>query len=110
MPTYMIIVADFTDRARFLDGYARAVPPLVRQFGGRYIVRGAGGTYLEGDWCSDPSALVSEWPSRAAALAFWNSPEYAAAKALRAGTGRFQVLLIDSPPPDPPAASVAQAT
>lgn len=103
MPTYMIITADFTDRQRFLDGYAKVVPPLVRQFGGRYIVKGAGGTFLEGGWCESPSALVSEWPSREAALRFWHSPEYAAAKELRAGTGRFQVLLIDSPPPDPPA-------
>jgi uncharacterized protein (DUF1330 family) len=40
---------------------------------------------------------VSEWPSREAALRFWNSAEYAEAKQLRDGTGSFQVLLIDSP-------------
>jgi len=93
---YMIVVAELSDRPRFLEGYARVVPKLVEQHGGRYIARGAGGEFLEGGWCEHPSALVSEWPSRAAALAFWNSPEYAQAKALRAGTGRFQVLLIES--------------
>lgn len=93
---YMIVIAELSDRARFLRDYASVVPALVERFGGRYIVRGGGGQFLEGGWCDSPSALVSEWPSREAALAFWNSAEYAEAKRLREGTGRFQVLLIES--------------
>lgn len=93
---YMIITADLTDRARFLADYARVVPPLVEKFGGCYVIRGSGGQFLEGGWCDRASALVSEWPSREAALKFWNSPEYAEAKKLREGTGRFQVLLVES--------------
>lgn len=93
---YMIVIAELSDRARFLRDYASVVPVLVERFGGRYIVRGSGGQFLEGGWCDSPSALVSEWPSREAALAFWNSPEYAEVKRLREGTGRFQVLLIES--------------
>jgi uncharacterized protein (DUF1330 family) len=104
---YMIVLADLTDRERFRAGYARVVPDLVKQFGGRYVVRGAGGLFLEGGWCDSPSALVSEWPSREQVLRFWNSPEYAAAKRLREGTGHFQVLLIDSP--ELPAAPTAPA-
>lgn len=99
---YMIVIAELTDRERFLAGYARVVPGLVAQFGGRYVIRGAGGLFIEGGWCDSASALVSEWASREQALLFWNSPEYVAAKKLREGTGRFQVFLIDSPalPPD----------
>ena len=93
---FMIITADLSDRAKFLADYARVVPPLVEKFGGRYLIRGSGGEFLEGGWCDSASALVSEWPSKEAALRFWNSPEYAAAKKLREGTGRFQVLLIES--------------
>lgn len=93
---YMIVTADLTDRARFLADYARVVPPLVTRFGGRYLLQGSGGEFLEGGFCQSPSALVSEWPSCAAALAFWNSPEYAEAKKLREGTGKFQVLLLES--------------
>jgi uncharacterized protein (DUF1330 family) len=94
---YMIVIAELTDRARFLAGYARIVPPLVVQFGGRYVLRGSSAAFIESGWCEDPSALVSEWPSREHAMRFWNSSEYSAAKKLREGTGRFQVLLIDSP-------------
>lgn len=93
---YMIVTAELTDRARFLADYARVVPALVARFGGRYLLQGSGGQFLEGGWCESPSALVSEWPDREAALRFWNSPEYAEAKKLREGTGRFQVLLFES--------------
>lgn len=93
---HMIVIAELTDRARFLAEYASVVPALVEKFGGRYIIRGGGGEFLEGGWCDRASALVSEWPSKDAALRFWNSPEYAEAKKLREGTGRFQVLLIES--------------
>ena len=43
--------------------------------------------------------VVSEWPDRDAALAFWRSPDYAALKALRAGTGEFEVRLVDGVEP-----------
>jgi uncharacterized protein (DUF1330 family) len=95
---YMIVLAELTDRQRFLEGYARVVPELVARHGGRYILRGACGNFLEEGWEGQPSALVSEWPSREAALRFWNSPEYAEAKKLREGTGSFQVLLVDALP------------
>jgi uncharacterized protein (DUF1330 family) len=95
---YMIVLAELTDRQRFLEGYARVVPELVARHGGRYILRGVRGSFLEEGWEGQPSALVSEWPSREAALRFWNSPEYAEAKKLREGTGSFQVLLVDALP------------
>ncbi len=96
---YMIVIGEIHDRERFLSGYAKAVPPIVEQYGGRYLLKGAGGLFIEGGWCDSPSALVSEWPDRNTALRFWNSPEYAEARKLREGIGRFQVLLIDSIPP-----------
>ena len=95
---YMIVIGEIFDREKFLSGYAAVVPPLVEQFGGRYILKGAGGEFLENAYCDSPSALISEWPDRAAAKRFWESPEYAEAKKLREGIGRFQVMVIDSEP------------
>ena len=95
---YMIVLAELTDRERFLADYASVVPRLVAQFGGHYLIRGSGGEFLEGAWCAHPSALISQWPSREHALRFWNSAEYQQATTLREGTGRFQVLLVDGPP------------
>jgi hypothetical protein len=36
---YMIVLAELTDRERFLAGYARVVPDLVSRFGGPHSLR-----------------------------------------------------------------------
>ena len=92
----MIVTAKFADRAAFIDGYGKAAAALVAQFGGRYVLRGPGTTLLEGDFGDGASMVISEWPDKAAALAFWNSPEYAEVKALRDGIAEVQVLLIEA--------------
>lgn len=93
MSAYMIIEARITDRERFM-AYARATPDVVSRYGGEYVVMGGSQEALEGD--DDGSRLVvSRWPDRAAALAFWHSAEYAAIKPLREGTGQFRVRLVD---------------
>jgi uncharacterized protein (DUF1330 family) len=96
MKCYMIVLGAFTDFERFMQGYQQVVGPMVERFGGRYALVGGNAQVLEGAWPDGGGAVISEWPDRAAALRFWNSPEYAAAKLLRAGTGTFQVVLVDS--------------
>jgi uncharacterized protein (DUF1330 family) len=39
--------------------------------------------------------VISEWPDKDAALAFWNSAEYAEVKKLRDGIADCQVLLVE---------------
>jgi uncharacterized protein (DUF1330 family) len=60
------------------------------------VLRGPGAELLEGDFGAGASMVISEWPDKAAALAFWNSPEYAEVKKLRAGIADCQVLLIEA--------------
>jgi uncharacterized protein (DUF1330 family) len=97
MPAYMIVTAKIADRERFIAGYAAATAPLVARFGGRYLLRGPGAMLLEGSFGDGASVAISEWPDKASALAFWNSPEYRQAKALREGLAETQVLLIEAP-------------
>jgi uncharacterized protein (DUF1330 family) len=94
MTAWMIITAQIHDREAFISGYGPAAAQLVAQFGGRYIVRGPGAQVLEGDGAPGASVVVSEWPDRAAALAFWNSPEYADVKQLREGLADCSILLV----------------
>ncbi len=101
MPAYMIVTARIADRAAFIDGYGAAAAALVDRFGGKYVLRGRGATLLEGapggvDF-DGASMVISEWPDRAAAEAFWNSPDYAEVKKLRDGIVDCQVLLIEAP-------------
>ena len=96
MPAYMIVTAKIADREAFIGGYGAAAAKLVEQFGGRYVLRGPGAELLEGDFGAGASMVISEWPDKAAALAFWNSPEYAEVKKLRADIADCQVLLIEA--------------
>lgn len=96
MAVFMIIQARISDAQKF-SAYTALVPALVARFGGRYRVLGGVTTVLEGQW-PEVKTVVSEWPSRAAAEAFWASPEYRAALALREGAGEFNVVLIDGLP------------
>lgn len=97
MPAYMIVTAQLKDRQAFVEGYAKVAAALITQFGGRYVVRAPGEVSLEGPWGEGSSVVISEWPDRAAAEAFWNSPEYQAAKTMREGIAECQVLLIEAP-------------
>lgn len=95
MPAYMIITARIADREAFIHGYGAAAGKLVAQFGGKYVLRAPGAQLLEGAFGDGASVVISEWPDKAAALAFWNSPEYAEAKKLRDGIADVQVVLIE---------------
>ncbi len=94
MPAYLVITAQLHDREAFLAGYAREAAALVESFGGEYLVRAPGIDILEGEHPGG-SLVISKWPDKAAALAFWHSPEYAQAKKLREGIANCQVLLIE---------------
>ena len=98
MPGYMIVVASIADRERFIAGYGAAAAKLVERFGGKYLLRGPGAELLEGSFGNGASVVISEWPDTESARRFWNSPEYAEAKALRKDIAECQVLLIEAPP------------
>lgn len=96
MTAYMIVIARISDREAFIHGYGAAAAALVERFGGKYVLRGPGAELLEGAFGDGASMVISEWPDKTAAKAFWNSPEYAEAKKLREGIADCQVLLIEA--------------
>lgn len=99
---YLIIEARIRDPDGFA-AYARAVPELMTRHGGQYVVMRGQQQWLEGG--DDASrTVVSLWPDRDAALAFWHSADYARLKQLRAATGDFRVRLVDAVA-DPPKAT-----
>ncbi|MGB7419617.1 MAG: DUF1330 domain-containing protein [Erythrobacter sp.] len=97
MPAYLIIAAKVHDREAFLHSYAPVAAELIERFGGEYLLRGPGAETLEGDFPDGASIVISKWPDKQAAKAFWDSPEYADAKQLREGLADVQVLLIEGP-------------
>ena len=92
MPAYVIANITILDPVRYED-YKRMVPATLAPFDGRFIVRGGETDVLEGDW--RPSRLVLlEFPSVERARAWWNSPEYAQARALRQATSKGTLIIL----------------
>ena len=96
MTAWLVVTAHVRDRPAFIAGYAPAAAALTERFGGRYLVRAPGALQLEGTGDDGASVVISQWPDKAAALAFWNSPDYAEIKSLRTGIADVSVLLVDS--------------
>lgn len=93
MPAFVIANVNVLDPVRYED-YKRLVPGTLARFGGRFIARGGQVDVLEGDW--QPNRLVIlEFPSVEKARAWWSSPEYAEARALRQATSKGTLLILE---------------
>ena len=99
MSAYVVVQITISDP----DAYARykdLAPPSIAAYGGRYLLRGGSVTTLEGDW--DPGRFVIlEFPDRESAQSWWDSAEYAEAKALRHLCAASKMILVDGPSFDP---------
>jgi len=97
-PAYLLVQGVVTDPEGF-KAYNAALPPIYRQYGGAHVslTPAVKVQVIEGE-AENRSIVISKFPSKEAALAFWNSPEYTAAKALRAGKGHFFVTVLEGLP------------
>jgi uncharacterized protein (DUF1330 family) len=93
MAAYVVVQVDVKDPERYAD-YRVMVPPTLAKYGGRFIVRGGKTETLEGDWAPKRFVVV-EFPSLEQAKAWWASPEYAEAKALRQATSETQMIVVE---------------
>jgi uncharacterized protein (DUF1330 family) len=82
------------------EQYKELAPAGIAAYGGKYLVRGARTTTLEGTW-NPKRFVILEFPSAEKARAWWNSDEYAEAKALRHSCATTQMLLVEGPEFDP---------
>ncbi len=93
MPAYVIVEITVLDPEKY-EHYRLLAPPSIAEYGGRYLVRGGASEPLEGGWT--PARLVIlEFPNAEQARAWWASPEYAEAKALRHAAAHTEMLLVD---------------
>jgi uncharacterized protein (DUF1330 family) len=93
MPAYVIANVDVRDAARY-EEYRKMVLPTIQAFGGRFLARGGKIDSLEGPWQPNRIVIV-EFPSVERAKAWWSSPEYAPAKALRQQTSEGSLIVIE---------------
>lgn len=93
MVAYIIAQVDITDPDRYKQ-YTARTPAIVAAHGGRFIVRGGQTVALEGD-AENRRIVVIEFPSLERAEAFYNSPAYQEAKALRKGAADARFVAVE---------------
>lgn len=93
MPAYVIAQLTVTDREGF-EEYRQAVAPIIEAHGGRFLVRGADISSLEGIPRS-PQMILLEFPDKAAAERFYFSAEYQAIMPLRQNHSTGTVMVVE---------------
>jgi uncharacterized protein (DUF1330 family) len=89
---YWIARVDVSDPQGY-QAYVAANAAAFRRYGARFVVRG--GTFEAPEGTPRARNIVLEFDDYATALACYHSPEYAAAKALRAGKAEADLIVIE---------------
>ncbi len=93
MSAYAIVrITEISDPAGF-ETYKGLAGPTLAAHDGKVIVGGGRKTTLEGE--DDTAVVIIEFASYEAALAWYNSPEYAAAIKVRAAASSAQVVIAE---------------
>jgi uncharacterized protein (DUF1330 family) len=93
LSAYIVAVIAEHDPSVF-EQYRAAALPIVARYGGRSLLQGTQYAALEGTWSPD-RVVVIEFPTTEAARAFYDSPDYAAARALRLQSASTDMLLFE---------------
>lgn len=93
MPAYVVSRLKIRD-AEAMRRYVNEAPATVAAFGGRYHYRGGNVEALEGEWEHD-RMVVLEFPTKADALAWYESDLYRPLRELRQASAETIILLAD---------------
>src|SRR5215467_4202066 len=88
------IVYEIVDDPMMFEEYRQQVLATIEAHQGRFLVRGGSFTALEGEMPHQRIAML-EFPSRAAAEAWYHSAEYQRILPLRTQSTRSQFILVD---------------
>ncbi|AWK86946.1 DUF1330 domain-containing protein [Azospirillum thermophilum] len=93
MPAYVIVDAKVTDPVAY-EAYKSLSPAAIAAYNGRFLSRGGATEVLEGDWQPNRIVVV-EFPDMAAARAFYDSPQYLAAREARKDAAEFRMIVVE---------------
>ena len=90
---YIIAIVDVTDFDKY-KAYAAEAAPATQTHGGKYLARGGPFEVLEGSF-PGKRFVVLEFETMDKAKAFYNSPEYQAARKHRLGGATFNMVVVE---------------
>lgn len=93
MAAYLIVDVSIHNPVGYED-YKKLTPGSLKNYQGKFIVRGGQTECLEGHW-NPERIVVLEFPSVALAKAWWASEEYAPAKTLRQQNAHTKMILVE---------------
>jgi uncharacterized protein (DUF1330 family) len=92
MAAYVIVEVTITDPVEY-EEYKKLTPAAISAYDGRFVVRGAQTTSLEGDW-NPERIVVLEFPSVERAKEWWSSEIYRAAKTIRQRAATTKMIVV----------------
>ena len=93
MKHYAVVEVDITDPG-WVPEYLENVTRLVEQRGGRYLTRTSSVEKIEGQRKAPQIVVLMEWPSKEAAVAFYQSEEYRPYRQSRLQGARNEFILV----------------
>jgi uncharacterized protein (DUF1330 family) len=93
MAAYVLTSIEVTDPEGY-EGYKKLSGPSIEKYGGRFLVRGGKVETIEGEW-DLKRFVIAEFESMEQAHKWYNSPEYAEAKAIRLGTSTANMVFVE---------------
>ena len=93
--TAYIVVDVRIDNAEAYERYKQKVAPIVAQFGGEYLVRGGEMDVIQDELWSPTRMVLLKFPSRARALEFIHSDEYAPVKQMRLDNSAGSLVVLE---------------
>ena len=96
MPAYVIVDVEVTDPDQY-EAYKKLTPASLVAYGGKFIVRGGQVETLEGGW-NPGRIVVLEFPSYDNARQWYDSNEYAQARAVRRDAAQARIIVADGFP------------
>jgi len=96
MAAYIIARVKVTDREQYQE-YGKLATAAIAKHGGKFLARGGEVATLEGD-AETRRVVVIEFASVEQAKVFYNSPEYSAARKLRANAAVAEYIAVDGVP------------
>jgi uncharacterized protein (DUF1330 family) len=90
---YILVQVEVTNPQQYGE-YTKLSPAIIEKFGGHFLARGGRVATLEGPPARS-RVVVIEFPSFERAKQFYDSPEYVAARKVRAGAADAQFVLVE---------------
>ena len=93
MAGYFIIQINVTDRENYKT-YVEKVTPIVKKFGGEYIIRGGKSENAEGSWAYERT-VVLKFPNYEMVKKWHESEEYKPIKKIREENSECNAIIIE---------------